>query len=191
MISFGLLGFPCQQLKLWQDNFGCEALYVSCNLYCKQFFSTELPTRIADILTKTGLSATRLRLEVTERALMENTEIVLENISALKNMGIIILLDDFGTGYSSLSYLHRFPLDVLKIDQSFISNVHEHPNNRSIIKTIIDLAKNLNMSTVGEGVEHLSDANLLQELGCEYGQGYYFAKPMSIAFTETYIKSHL
>jgi EAL domain-containing protein (putative c-di-GMP-specific phosphodiesterase class I) len=137
------------------------------------------------------LSATCLRLEVTERALMENSEIVLTNIRALKDLGLIILLDDFGTGYSSLSYLHRFPLDVLKVDQSFISNVHEHPNNRSIIKTIIALAKNLNMCTVGEGVEHLADAKLLHELGCEYGQGYHFAKPMSTTYTEVYIKDNL
>ena len=99
-------------------------------------------------------------------------------MKALKQLGFKILLDDFGTGYSSLSYLHRFPIDVLKIDKSFINNVQEHENNRAIIKTIIDLATNLEMATVGEGIEQEQDAKLLQRLDCNYGQGYFFAKPM-------------
>ena len=102
-------------------------------------------------------------------------------------MGVKILLDDFGTGYSSLGYLHRFPIDVLKIDRSFISNVHEHENHSAIIRTIVDLANNLQMATVGEGIENLADAELLQEKGCIYGQGYYFAKPMSPKDATDYI----
>jgi EAL domain-containing protein (putative c-di-GMP-specific phosphodiesterase class I) len=101
------------------------------------------------------------------------------------------LLDDFGTGYSSLGYLHRFPIDVLKIDRSFISNVHEHDNHRAIIKTIIDLANNLQMATVGEGIENLEDAQLLQQMDCLYGQGYYFAMPMSPHYTTEYITEQL
>ena len=97
---------------------------------------------------------------------------------ALKKLGVKILLDDFGTGYSSLSYLHRFPIDVLKIDRSFIHNVHERGNHQAIIKTIIDLAANLNMATIGEGIENEADAQLLKAMGCIYGQGYYYYKPL-------------
>jgi len=186
-IDMQIIEISCQQLKIWQDELGCDDLYVSCNLFANQFFSTSLPQDIENILQNTGLSPHNLRVELTERALLENAEIVLTNMQALKNLGVKILLDDFGTGYSSLGYLHRFPIDVLKIDRSFISNVHEHDNHRAIIKTIIDLANNLQMSTVGEGIENLVDAQLLQQMDCVYGQGYYFAKPMSSQHATEYI----
>ena len=187
VIDLQIIEKACQQLKLWQDEIGCDDLYVSCNLFSKQFFSTSLPQDIEKVLQETGLAPHNLRVELTERALLENAEIVLTNMQALKDMGVKILLDDFGTGYSSLGYLHRFPIDVLKIDRSFISNVHEHENHRAIIRTIVDLANNLQMATVGEGIENLADAELLQEKGCIYGQGYYFAKPMSPKDATDYI----
>jgi len=186
-IDIQIIEKACQQLKIWQDDLGCDDLYISCNLFSKQFFSTSLPQDIERILNETGLAPRNLRVELTERALLENAEIVLTNMQALKNMGVKILLDDFGTGYSSLGYLHRFPIDVLKIDRSFISNVHEHDNHRAIIKTIVDLATNLQMATVGEGIENLADAQLLQQMDCQYGQGYYFSKPMSPQNTTDYI----
>ncbi|NQZ25956.1 MAG: EAL domain-containing protein [Colwellia sp.] len=187
VIDLQIIEKACQQLKLWQDEIGCDDLYVSCNLFSKQFFSTSLPQDIEKVLRETGLAPHNLRVELTERALLENAEIVLTNMQALKDMGVKILLDDFGTGYSSLGYLHRFPIDVLKIDRSFISNVHEHENHSAIIRTIVDLANNLQMATVGEGIENLADAELLQEKGCIYGQGYYFAKPMSPKDATDYI----
>ena len=186
-IDLQIIDKSCQQLKQWQDELGCHDLYVSCNLFSKHFFSTSLPQDIEKILLRTGLAPDNLRIELTERALLENAEIVLTNMQALKSMGVKILLDDFGTGYSSLGYLHRFPIDVLKIDRSFISNVHEHANHRAIIRTIVDLATNLQMATVGEGIENLADAQLLQQMDCLYGQGYYFAKPMSPQNTYHYI----
>ncbi len=186
-IDIQIIEKSCQQLKRWHDELGCDDLYVSCNLFSKQFFSSSLPQDIEKVLKRTGLAPHHLRVELTERALLENAEIVLTNMQALKNMGVKILLDDFGTGYSSLGYLHRFPIDVLKIDRSFISNVDEHNNNRAIIRTIVDLANNLQMSTVGEGIESLADAELLQQMDCVYGQGYYFAKPMSSQDTKDYI----
>ena len=190
-IDLQILEKSCIELKKWQEQLGCHDLYVSCNLYCKQFFSTTLPDDINAILTRVGLAPKSLRIEITERALMENSDVVLGNMKALKHLGIKILLDDFGTGYSSLSYLHRFPIDVLKIDRSFITNVHEHENNRAIIKTIIDLATNLQMATVGEGIENLADAELLQQLDCSYGQGYFFAKPMPAEQTKEYIQQNI
>jgi diguanylate cyclase (GGDEF)-like protein len=190
-IDMQIIEKSCQQLKIWQDQLGCNDLYVSCNLFSKQFFSTSLPIDIENVLKKTGLAPHNLRVELTERALLDNAAIVLTNMQALKNMGVKILLDDFGTGYSSLGYLHRFPIDVLKIDRSFISNVHEHENHRAIIRTIVDLATNLKMATVGEGIENLADAELLQQMDCIYGQGYYFAKPMSALQTTDYIIKQL
>ncbi|PCH97079.1 MAG: bifunctional diguanylate cyclase/phosphodiesterase [Gammaproteobacteria bacterium] len=186
-IDMQILKKSCQQLKAWQESLSRHDLYVSCNLFCKQFFSTTLPDDIERILKDTGLRPENLRVELTERALLENTEIVLSNMNALKRLGVKILLDDFGTGYSSLSYLHRFPIDVLKIDRSFITNVHEHQNNRAIIKTIVDLATNLRMATVGEGIENIEDAELLKKMDCLYGQGYYYAKPMPANEMEQYI----
>lgn len=188
-IDLQILQKSCQQLRVWQKKLLREDLYVSCNLFCQQFFSPTLPDEIAKILSQAELKPEHLRVELTERALLENTDIVLANMKALKQLGVKILLDDFGTGYSSLSYLHRFPIDVLKIDRSFITNVHEHENNRAIIKTIIDLATNLRMATVGEGIESLADADLLQQMDCLYGQGFYFSKPMAAKEMEQYIIS--
>jgi len=186
-IDLQIVEKSCLQLKAWQDELGCDDLYVSCNLFCNQFFSNTLPDDINNILVKTGLSAHHLRVELTERALLESTDIVLTNMKALKKMGVKILLDDFGTGYSSLSYLHRFPLDVLKIDRSFISNVHEHDSNRAIIKTIVDLAASLKMDTVCEGIENAEEAELLKQMDCLFGQGYYFSRPMSAENMQKYI----
>ncbi|MDO6489436.1 EAL domain-containing protein [Colwellia sp. 6_MG-2023] len=189
-IDFQILKKSCQQLKLWQDTLLRHDLYVSCNLFCNQFFSATLPDDIERILIETGLKPENLRVELTERALLENTEIVLSNMKALKRLGVKILLDDFGTGYSSLSYLHQFPIDVLKIDRSFINNFHEQNNSRAIIKTIIDLATSLGMATIGEGIESLENAQLLQKMECLYGQGFYYAKPMPADEMEQYILSH-
>jgi diguanylate cyclase (GGDEF)-like protein len=186
-IDLQILKKSCLQLKIWQETLSCDELYVSCNLFCNQFFNPTLPDDIEHILVETGLRPENLRVELTERALLENTEVVLSNMKALKRLGVKILLDDFGTGYSSLSYLHRFPIDVLKIDRSFINNVHEHKNNRAIIKTIVDLATNLRMATVGEGIENIEDAQLLKKMDCLYGQGFYYAKPMPAIEMEQYI----
>jgi len=189
-IDFQILKKSCQQLKLWQETLSRHDLYVSCNLFCNQFFSATLPDDIERILIETGLKPENLRVELTERALLENTEIVLSNMKALNRLGVKILLDDFGTGYSSLSYLHQFPIDVLKIDRSFINNFHEQNNSRAIIKTIIDLATSLGMATIGEGIESLENAHLLQKMDCLYGQGFYYAKPMPADEMEQYILSH-
>jgi diguanylate cyclase (GGDEF)-like protein len=186
-IDLQIVEKACQQLKAWQDKLSRNDLYVSCNLFCNHFFNTTLPEDIEKILKDTGLKPEHLRVELTERALLENTDLVLTNMKALKQLGVKILLDDFGTGYSSLSYLHRFPIDVLKIDRSFITNVHEHENNKAIIKTIIDLATNLSMVTVGEGIESNEDALLLNKMDCLYGQGFYYARPMPAFEMERYI----
>lgn len=189
-IDFQILKKSCQQLKVWQDTFSCYELYVSCNLFCHQFLSATLADDIEHILRETGLEPKHLRVELTERALLENADIVLSNMKALKRLGVQILLDDFGTGYSSLSYLHQFPIDVLKIDRSFINNFHEKNSSRAIIKTIIDLATSLGMETIGEGIESFENAQLLQKMDCLYGQGFYYAKPMPAHEAKQYINAH-
>lgn len=189
-IDLEILEKSCISLKQWQEKTGDEQLYVSCNLHAKHFFKPTLTNELTRILVEVGISPKNIRIELTERALMENSDVVLNNMQALKRLGFKILLDDFGTGYSSLSYLHRFPIDVLKIDRSFITNVDKHANNRAIIKTIVDLATNLKMATVGEGIESLADAQLLQHIECLYGQGYFFAKPMPADDALIFIESN-
>jgi len=189
-IDLQILEKSCRQLKHWQKKLNRDDLYVSCNLFCQHFFSNTLPDDINKILKNVGIEAKHIRVELTERALLEHTEIVLKNMEGLKKLGIKILLDDFGTGYSSLSYLHRFPIDVLKIDRSFINNIHDSASHRAIVKTIIDLASNLKMATVGEGIENEDDAQRLKKMDCGYGQGYFFAKPMSSEQTDIYLTKH-
>lgn len=166
------------QLKQWHRMLGDESLYISSNCHCSHFFAQDFPAEVRQLLEDYQLKPWCLRLELTERALFEDTEQVLVNMQQLKRLGVQLLLDDFGTGYSSLSYLYRFPIDMLKIDRSFVCNMNESDNNRAIIKTIIDLAKNLNMKTVGEGIESESEVEILSDMGCHYGQGFHLARPM-------------
>ncbi|REL36834.1 sensor domain-containing diguanylate cyclase [Thalassotalea euphylliae] len=177
-IDLQIMRKACDQLKQWQAQGLCERQYVSCNLFGNHFYNPTLPDDITHILNSAGLEPAHLRIELTERVLLEENEVVLANMKALKQLGIKLLLDDFGTGYSSLSYVHRFPLDVVKIDRSFITDAHLKTSNRAIIKTIIDLAANLQLATISEGIECQEEADILTQMGCLYGQGYYFAKPM-------------
>lgn len=190
-IDFQILEKSCTQLKAWHTKLKCEDLYISCNLYSDHFFSLSLAEDISEILERVGISPNNLRIELTERALLDNSDIVLKNMKALKKIGVKILLDDFGTGYSSLSYLHLFPIDVLKIDRSFITNVHDHESHQAIIKTIIDLATNLEMSTVGEGIESLKDAEILKNMNCRFGQGYYFSRPLKPSEAQKILENSL
>jgi diguanylate cyclase (GGDEF)-like protein len=178
-------------LKEWQELSGNKELYISTNLYCDQFFDSTLPSEIETLIKYTGLKPQCLRLELTERALLEKSDQVLTNMEALKELGVLLMLDDFGTGYSSLSYLYNFPLDILKIDRSFVANMVGQESSQAIVKTIIDLAKNLNMATVGEGIETIEESRRLTELDCDYGQGFYFARPMSAEDACGFLMAHL
>lgn len=166
------------QLKFWHNLLNDDSLYISSNCHCSHFFHEEFPAEVAALLEQHQLEPRSLRIELTERALLEDTEQVLVNIQKLKRLGVQLMLDDFGTGYSSLSYLYRFPIDMLKIDRSFVWNMHESKNNRAIIKTIIDLASNLGMKTVGEGIENEAEVGILGEMGCDFGQGFHLGRPM-------------
>ncbi|MBD1823381.1 EAL domain-containing protein [Cyanobacteria bacterium FACHB-DQ100] len=169
----------CRQLKQWQDQFASEPpLSVSVNLSSRQFSQPYLIDQVRKILAETGVDARCLKLEITESAIMENTKFAMDMLLQLKAMGIQLSVDDFGTGYSSLGYLYRFPMDVLKIDQSFISRVDVDGEKLELVRTIITLAWNLGMDVVAEGVETMKQLTQLKALKCEYAQGFLFSEPV-------------
>jgi EAL domain-containing protein (putative c-di-GMP-specific phosphodiesterase class I) len=130
---------------------------------------------------RTGLDAHSLKLEITENVIMENTHSATSTLQRLKALGVQLHMDDFGTGYSSLSYLRRFPIDTLKIDRSFVSQMGVDDESLAIVQTIVILAHNLGMSVTAEGIETAAQLALLQTMKCEFGQGYLFSKPVDAA----------
>lgn len=168
----------CRQFHLWQQQFPhLFPLVISVNLSALQI-NSDLSDIIDSLFQLNLLENFNLKLEITESILMENPEIVSQYLSQFKARKVRLSIDDFGTGYSCLSYLQSLPLDTLKIDRSFILNLESNPKSLDIVKTLITLAHSLNLDVVAEGVETEQQLNLLQELGCEYGQGYYFAPPL-------------
>jgi EAL domain-containing protein (putative c-di-GMP-specific phosphodiesterase class I) len=174
----------CRQVANWHKRFpALPLLTVSVNLSPRQF---QKPTLVADValaLREAGLAAEYLKLEITEGVLMRNVEATIRTLWQLKALGVRIAIDDFGTGYSSLSYLKRLPLDVLKIDRSFVSGIANDPEDTAIVRAIMAMAKSLNLKVTGEGVETAEQAALLDAWGCDLGQGYYFGKPLDDAQT--------
>jgi diguanylate cyclase (GGDEF)-like protein/PAS domain S-box-containing protein len=169
----------CRQIRLWQDEFPqFPPLQVSVNLSSKQFINSNLTEQIRRILRETNVQPQSLKLEITESMVMENFETAVEMLEQLRTLGLEFSIDDFGTGYSSLSYLHRFPISTLKIDRSFVSRMIENNENAEIVRTIIMLARSLKMNVVAEGVETRDQLAQLALLECEYGQGYYFSRPL-------------
>jgi EAL domain-containing protein (putative c-di-GMP-specific phosphodiesterase class I) len=144
---------------------------------------------LAAVLAETGVTPSRLVLEVTESAMMQDADGALQTLRALKAMGVRLALDDFGTGYSSLSYLHRFPFDVLKIDRAFVEPLDVASRLHSLANTIIRMGRSLRLELVAEGIETLEQAEALRLLGCETGQGYLFARPLSTAAMEDLLRS--
>jgi EAL domain-containing protein (putative c-di-GMP-specific phosphodiesterase class I) len=157
------------------------------NLSVKQFSQQDLIDKVAGILQDTGLAPSSLKLEITESAVMENVETATKMLNQLRALGVQLAMDDFGTGYSSLSNLHRFPINTLKIDRSFITRMVENNENAEIVRTIAGLAQNLGMDVVAEGVETPEQLEILKSLGCQYGQGYFFSKPVDTRCAEAFI----
>jgi diguanylate cyclase (GGDEF)-like protein len=151
---------------------------VSVNLSAVQFVRTDVPELVSTVLARTGLAPARLKLEVTESVMIHDARGTRQLIDALQRLGVCVSLDDFGTGYSSLSYLRDFAFDALKIDRSFIAAFEKDPKARAIVQSIVGLAHSLNMSVVAEGIETGEQARLVMAVGCLYGQGYHFARPM-------------
>ncbi|WP_158560333.1 EAL domain-containing protein [Paenibacillus contaminans] len=167
----------CKQRKKWTEQ-GMPQFRVSVNLSTRQFRHTELPEVIAQTLKETGLSPDLLELEITETAAMQDAHYAGLMLQALKETGLTISIDDFGTGYSSLSYLKRFPIDVIKIDRSFISGIHKNADDAAIVRAIIVLAKTLKLEVTAEGVETSEQIAYLESLGCDEIQGFVIGKPM-------------
>ena len=177
--DWGLLE-TCTQIQKWcaQDPHH-HSLRVCANLSARQFSRPGLADHVEALLIQFGLSSRQLGLEMTESSLIPNMRIALEVLGSLRQLGISLLMDDFGTGYSSLNYLHTFPFDVLKIDRSFVGRMTEGEQPLQIVRTIIELARVLGMDVVAEGIETCEQYRLLRQLGCRFGQGYLFARPMS------------
>ncbi len=174
-----ILQEACQQICKWQwQSPANRSLFMSVNVSGKQVAQADFVAQIQQVLLETGLDPHHLKLELTESAVMENAERAVSLLKRLKSLGLQLSVDDFGTGYSSLGYLHRFPLDTLKIDRSFISRIDEADENIEIVRTVVTLAENMGMDVVAEGVETLGQLAQLRNLKCQYGQGYLFSRPV-------------
>ncbi|HKQ53317.1 MAG TPA: EAL domain-containing protein [Pyrinomonadaceae bacterium] len=185
-IGHWVLKEACRQMQRWQKEYGEEnPLFISVNLSGKQFAQPDLIDQVKNIIRETRLSPRGLKIEITESVVMENIETATEMLQQLRDLGVQLSIDDFGTGYSSLSYLHRFPIDTLKIDRSFVIRMIDNNENLEIVRTIVMLAQNLGMDVIAEGVETKEQLALLRKLKCENGQGYYFSKPLDVKGAET------
>jgi diguanylate cyclase (GGDEF)-like protein/PAS domain S-box-containing protein len=169
----------CRQLRCWQDaDARLASLSISVNLSARQFSDEGLVGQVADVLEETGLSPACLKLEITESVLMVNAQLALTRLAQLRAMGIGISMDDFGTGYSSLSYLQRFPIDTLKIDQSFIAAMGHTVEGAEIVRAILNLGKALHLEVIAEGAESAAQVDMLRDMGCPLTQGFFFSRPL-------------
>ncbi|QJB26055.1 EAL domain-containing protein [Limnospira fusiformis] len=182
----------CRQLAIWNQKY-CQndPFMLSINLSTRQFSQVNLIECVDQILTQTGVDRSCIKLEITESAIMDDVDEAIALLERLKALGIKLSMDDFGTGYSSLSYLHRFPIDTLKVDQSFVRRMDDSQQNTEIVKTIIMLGHNLNMDIVAEGIEIEGNVQTLKNLNCEYGQGYFFSKPLPVTALEDLLNKTL
>ena len=179
----------CQVLRAWDSAYPGRDLSISVNLSARQFSSPDLIGNMLDCIRANGINPGLLKLEITESDAMTNPEATIQKLRLMKELGMSILVDDFGTGYSSMSYLQRFPIDTLKIDRSFVSQLELHAN-RVIVRTIINLAHSLGLSVVAEGIETEHQHRALKQMGCEYAQGYHFSRPIFLDKVDEFIAAH-
>ena len=169
----------CRQTREWQQSSPLATpLTISVNLSGKQFRQTDLVGQVKQALYQSGLEAHCLRLEITESMIMEDAEAATAMLRQLRSLNVQLSIDDFGTGYSSLSHLHRFPVNILKIDGSFVGAMAVDEESLGIVETIITLASKLKMEVVAEGIETSEQRDKLKTLQCNFGQGYLFSKPV-------------
>ena len=180
----------CRQIAQWQQQYPTRPpLTISVNVCSLDLPRLDIVADAKEALNLAGLDARYLRLELTETALMESIDRVMTQLAQLRTLGIELLIDDFGTGYSSLARLHHFPISGLKIDRSFVSGSSANEGNLDIMTTIVTLAKKLGVNAIAEGIETIKQLALLKQLKCEYGQGYFFSKPLNAAAAEALIAS--
>ena len=182
-VGMVVLKQACQQLRQWQQS-GWTELTMSVNLSVRQFACSTLLADIDRVLAETAVNPAHLKLEITESAIMDNARMAIALTEQLQAREIQISIDDFGTGYSSLGYLHRFPVDNLKIDRSFVNQIQAGNRNYQVVDTIVALSHQLELAVIAEGIETTQQLQWLQKLGCEFGQGYLFSKPLAAAEIE-------
>jgi EAL domain-containing protein (putative c-di-GMP-specific phosphodiesterase class I) len=174
-----VLKTACQQAYAWQALADNAALIMSVNVAARQFQSPGLVEDVAEIVRQTGIPPHSLKIEITESAVMHDAVGAIRTLHALKALGIQLAIDDFGTGYSSLAYLKRFPVDTLKVDQSFVGGLGRDTQDAAIVQTVIGLASALDLNVTAEGIETAAQRAQLTMLGCGFGQGYLFGRPMT------------
>ncbi|MFW5447113.1 MAG: EAL domain-containing protein [Methylophagaceae bacterium] len=170
----------CKQMKIWEDEFS-DLVNMSINVSARQFWQEDFVVQVANILNETGVSCDKIEFELTETVVLGDVDSAIFTMLELKNMGISLSIDDFGTGYSSLNYLQQLPVDVLKIDRTFISSLGQGraDTDYAVVRSILALANNFKLRVVAEGIETAEQQHILTTLGCHFGQGYYFCVPMS------------
>jgi EAL domain-containing protein (putative c-di-GMP-specific phosphodiesterase class I) len=182
-----VLEHACMQSAAWRS--AGYPVGIAVNVSARQLDGDEFVGVVEASLAASGLDPLALTLEITETALMRNAEETAERLRAIKDLGVRIAIDDFGTGYSSLSHLQRFPVDALKIDRSFLTQLAENPEGETLIRTLVQLGKALSIETLAEGIERAHELTLLQEENCDSGQGYLFARPLEVADAEKFLRN--
>lgn len=168
----------CKKLREWADK-GYENLSISVNVSRINLYNNNLPELLIELVKKYNISSKALHLEITESAYTENSEQIIEGVKRLKKIGFVIEMDDFGTGYSSLNMLAKLPIDILKLDMEFVHSIEKNKNSRILLKVIINLAEELHLAVIAEGVETKEQVDILKNIGCQYAQGYYYSPPIS------------
>jgi diguanylate cyclase (GGDEF)-like protein/PAS domain S-box-containing protein len=181
----------CRQVKAWQERWPAPApLTIAVNLSARQLQHPGIVDEVHAALAAAGLDTQSLVLEITETAIMEQLDAAITILTELRRLGVRLALDDFGTGYSSLSYLQRLPVDILKIDRSFVAGVAKSTEDSALARGILTLGQTLGLETVAEGIETAEQLAVLRELGCQLGQGYYFARPLGPAAVDALLERH-
>ena len=176
-----VLETACMQLRRWQVETGSPELQMSVNVSTRQLADPNLARHVRAAIDAAGIDPSLLTLEITEHLLLDDGELTQRRLQTLKEIGVRLAIDDFGTGYSALSYLQTFPLDVLKIDRSFVSGIDHDDERARLVRSIVEMGHNLSLSVVSEGIEEAGEAALMREFRSQYGQGYLFSKPVDVA----------
>jgi diguanylate cyclase (GGDEF)-like protein len=190
--GYWILTEACRQLRAWKQKYPrLPELMISVNLSAKQLAAPDLLERIGEILQTAGIEPKSLALEITESVMIREADAAIRVLKQIRDLGVRLHMDDFGTGYSSLSYLHTFPLDGLKVDRSFIQNVSQRRDYAAVVHAIVQLARNLGMKLIAEGVETAEQVSMLQAMDCNLAQGFFFDEPRDAAGAEAYIARQL